>query len=61
MMKRLEALQIIFSLAIALYQKILLEQLKAEDFDNIFEHGDAVSARKIAIENILNSYLNGNK
>jgi hypothetical protein len=45
----------------ALYQKILLEQLKAEDFDNIFERGDAVSARKIAIENLLNSYLNGNK
>lgn len=44
-----------------LYQKILLEQLKAEDFDNVFEQGDASSASQAAIENLLNSYLNGNK
>jgi hypothetical protein len=44
-----------------LYQKILLEQLKAEDFDNVFEQGDASSDSQAAIENLLNSYLNGNK
>jgi predicted double-glycine peptidase len=44
-----------------LYQKILLEQLKAEDFDNVFEQGDASSTGQAAIENLLNSYLNGNK
>lgn len=44
-----------------LYQNILLHNLKAEDFDNVFEQGDSSSARQASVQNLLNSYLNGNK